>query len=138
MRDFFKSRRKQNGALMLLVSLVLIGAWMRSAVMTDAVEINGAYRIYSTVGQIGFAVSTPKTVLNMIDVKHEPVPAEYRSMLALPYLSTRWLSVPYWCFTVPIAGFSLLFLLSNPEVSADNDLPRQSRLSRKKRNAKSR
>lgn len=124
--------------MLLVIALALISAWLRSSVVTDALEINGAYRIYSAVGQIGFVISTPKTVFNVIDWKHEPVPAEHRSLFALPFISTRWLSLPYWCFTIPIAGMSALFLMSKPEVPTDKNNPKQVRPTRKKRKSKSR
>jgi|GEM_PF-4764683 len=139
MREYFQSPRRQFGSLLLLITLILIGAWMRSAVMTDALEINGAYRIYSAVGQVGFVISTPKTVFNMIDWKHEPVPAEHQSVLALPYISTRWLSLPYWCFTIPIAGTSILFLMSKREDPTGVSVPQEPWSARnKKRKGKSR
>jgi len=117
MGEFFKGWRRKAGCMSLVISLVLMMAWVRSYSFLDAIIVQDAgFWFLSGIGGIDWTWRLKtEDPGDAVEWWVTPV-ALARSENRMP----EHPPVPYWMIVIPLTALSAFLLLSKPRKSTSN------------------
>ena len=120
MREFFRGWRRKTGCVTLVMACALIGAWLRSYVICDEIQISddhGDIREFASVSGWLYLLdwsyqgdNPPRAALYLASVAPQ-------SFVGCVDCSCDELAIPYWLLIAPLCLLSAYWILWKPSTT---------------------